>query len=173
METTTPGQSKWLLQTVPVNPDYNWEQDPTDQAAYFNPVTLCNKEVHYANSIIQLVGVLMKLNTAVGALKLKIKKLKLRKEDMEADVISREEPGKKDTSNLMLLNAFVRGKLLESEQGEEYAKVVEEWRSSEEQLSQLEVKRDNTYRALDALELVSQNLQTALSYHKAEMRITR
>jgi len=162
-----------MSKTIPVNPQYSWDEEPQLQPDYFNPVVVNNKAIYYANQIIAATDNLTELATEASHHKFSIRQWKSRKEDIEEDIITGEEWSKEESKNLTVLMANVRMRIRDTDHADEYFDLVSKIRNAEEQLEILTVRIDNGYRILDALKLVCQNIQTALSFYKAEMKTLR
>lgn len=160
---------RWQTLPIPTNPNYDWSEGQ-NQANFFNPVTLCNKEIQYANDIITITGQLIEYNREIGAKKFRLRQLEDQREDMETAALADQPPSQAESKNLKLLSAYILNAILTSSNAEEYQRVCAEQAEIEQDLIPLEIKKSSAESALDALKLVSQNIQTALSYYKAEMK---
>lgn len=133
-------------------------------------MTLCNKEVQYANDIIDITGKLIEYNKEIGQIKFRLQQLQTERDDMEALVLVEEPPTQSESKNIKLLSAYILGAMLESPNAERYKALCEEQAILEQDLIPLSMKKNSAEASLDALKLISQNIQTALSYYKAEMK---
>ena len=162
-----------MSKSIPVNPEYSWDTEPQLQPDYFNPVVVNNKVIFYSNEIIKATDNLTGITQEVAAIKFNLRQWRSRKEDIEEEIITGEEWSKEESKNLTVLMANVRMRVRDTDYAEEYFDLVRKIRDGEEKLEILTVRVDNGYRILDALKLVCQNIQTALSFYKAEMKSMR
>ena len=161
-----------MSKSIPVNPRYDWSKGPADQehGDFFNPVTLCNKEIFYANSIIAVVDQITAVNTSLGNIKYNIHKFKSRKQEIEETVLVTEEFSRDQTKNVVTQTAYLRERIKSSDYADEYAEVESQLRKFEQDLFKEQARADNGRLTLEGLKLVSQNIQTALSFYKAELK---
>lgn len=160
-----------MSKLIPVNPNYDWDKPPTEQADYVNPGTLANKVVFYANKIIDIADRLTAVNTELTNVRLELAKLKTRKEDIEFDTLAVEDFSQAQTKNMTLLTANLRSSIQDGPFAAEYQEVCSRITDLEAQKMTLEMRKDSGDRMLDALKLVSQNIQTTLSFYKAELKL--
>lgn len=157
---------------IPVNPNYDWNKDPSEQANYFNPVTLCNREVAYANKIIEIASKLAAANKQLAVARLRARTVRREITRIEAGLLGGQEPPKEYTKNLVLQAAYVQQLVRGSEYADNHRLLSDELITLEDSIEEQDAKINSGYKALDALKLASQNLQTALSFYKAEMKTT-
>jgi len=152
---------------LPTNPEYQWDQ-PEGQVEYANPVTLNNRVVELANASLKASQALVVYQKRRGEIRVQQQAATHALEDFEHDLLVQFPPPPNATKSNRLLQTYLRTVATHHGKAEAYAalrKAVREAEANElEATTRIEVLRT----ALQAIQTVADNVQTHLSYVKAE-----
>lgn len=155
---------------VPVNPDYDFEADPSQQADYANPVVLSNKLVLHANAVLELTRYVTSLGKQRERLRLEMRDYERQLQDMRRGVLSRNPVTPTASKNLQLTDAHI-WRCVETEA------IVVEWKRIENAIAEREDKiegfkaKEEDYKyTIHTIKLASENITNKLSYVKAEAK---
>jgi hypothetical protein len=158
---------------VPVNPNYDFEADPGDQQfEYANPVHLSNKLVLYTNAAILLARNIVSLARKRERLRLEKKEVDRKLRDLRRDVLVKNPAPPSAAKNLLLTDAFM-ARALESEgllTG--YQEFERRSAELEDQVEALKDEGENLRFTMQTIQLAASNVTNALSWTKAEARMT-
>lgn len=156
---------------VPVNPNYDFEKDPSLQTDYANPVMLSNKLVLYANALLQITKGVMGLARRREGLRLERRTSELKLNAMRREVLAQNPAPPAASKNLALTEAYVF-RCLESNG------VIDLWKALEATVNRLEdeieglkQEEDNLKYSVHTIKLASENITNKLSYVKAEAKM--
>lgn len=161
------------MSIIPVNPDYDWEVDPTQQAEYVNPVVLNNLEIKLANDAYEVTEAILTLQGKVGQLETRLKKHVLELRVYESGLLSRDPPKSSDTKSTKLVEAYIWKLAIDSGEEEEYKTLLNTHAALLAKIDELQNAIEINRSKLNSIRLVGEHIQTHLSYIKSEMKSTR
>jgi len=164
--------SKILQLKVPVNPEYDFEQDPHDQAEYVNPVTLAHKQAYVMNYAVEVTAALTRINLRLADLKVQLRAAERAQEDFEAALLARFPAPAAERKSNKLLEAYITRLAFESGGQEIYGKLIAERRAREDELELATADLENARYVHQTLKLLSELGQTYLSFYKHEVRMS-
>jgi hypothetical protein len=155
--------------TIPTNPDYDPEHDPSLQAELANPVRVNNSQILFTNALLAVTQEHIELLDDVIKIKLELKDARRQREKLVRQVLREHPPSSgNDTKTLKLIEAYVARIA--------FGKPIEQLLDSlevtiEELEDDLERKQDEIKQCelkVFAIRQASQNSMTFLSYVKAD-----
>ncbi len=158
---------------VPVNPEYDFDQEPTDQAEYVNPVTLAYKQIYYANYAADVTARMNEVNKSMAEAKVALSRAKYALEDYETGLLSRYPAPTGDRKSNKLLEAYVARMAHEDNSGDERKRLIGAVRVGEEELERLHAQLENARQAHNLLRLLGEQGRTYLAFHKFEFESTK
>lgn len=158
---------------IPVNPQYQWGHNPGLQAEYVNPVELNNRTILLANMYSHGSEKLV----AAQSLLVKAKTAKVEAEralrEFERELLRANPPPSSDRQNSALLQAYVLKTATETDKLAAYRELADALHSADIGLINAQTAVDVWRTRLNNIEVVSTNIQTHLSFFKAEQRHSR
>lgn len=151
---------------VPTNPGYVFEK-PRVSGQYVNPVTLSNWLIRICNDLELTAERMVIVTGRLARLQADLRKAKHDLEDFEGDMLVKSPPPVNDRKTNKLLEAFVRTKVKEQQDG---GMVWNQLRTTvlqlENDILEAEAEQDACRVRLKKLELQSDNIKTHLAYEK-------
>lgn len=153
---------------IPVNPDYNWDKAPEEQAEYANPVTLNNRIVELANATITVAEAIMVLQRQRGVCRSALKAAQDALEDFEQDLLVKYPPSTSATKSNRLVTTYIRTVAFQHGLQDQYRELRDRVRELELEDITLHTRLESLKTAQQGIESITVNIQTHLSYVKAE-----
>lgn len=164
--------SKTLAQRldIPVNPEYQWGHNPELQAEYVNPVELSNRTILYANAYIAITSKLVESLKELGIAKTEKTNAETALQDFEQDLLCNNPPTAGDNKNIATLNSYILRTVSEYDSTTEYKQLKANVSLAESALIDAQTKIEVHRANLNSVEHACQQIQTHLSFIKAEHR---
>ncbi len=155
---------------IPINPEYDFDIAPSEQAEYANPVMLNNKLIQNANAHIAVSSMLNKLMQQLVGAKQDHREAETVKRDFEKQTIITGNPNSNDRKSTLLLEAFIQAETLSLGLVDDYLQIKKTEVETRNKLEVLQSKINANQQILGAIEASTVNIQTHLAYVKMEMR---
>lgn len=159
--------------TIPVNPTYQWGRNPGLQTEYVNPIELSNRTILLANMYSHASE---KLVSALGALATaKANKVEAERavREFERELLRSNPPPSTDRQSTALLAAYILKVVHSTELVEAYTALTDAAQVADVALINAQTSVDVWRTRLNNIEVVSTDIQTHLSFFKAEQRHSR
>lgn len=156
---------------VPVNPEYDFDADPTGQFDYANPVTLNNQLVLYTNAGIELTKKVVVLNRRREKLRLDKKDVERKLKALRQNTLAKNPAPPSAAKNLALTDAYVQrcleadGFFLEAQAHEATVATLDD------KIDLMKEEAENLFFTMNTIKLASQNIMTHLSFVKNEQKM--
>ena len=159
---------------IPTNPEYDFGADPETQFDYANPVTLNNKLIEYANASIVVIRRLVTAQQEVAECKQELQALNAQIDDVEQEILSAYPPTTADTKTLKVLAAYIRRRATEDpDKAHLYFTRLNDRTELQARLLVLDAQIDNARQTFQLIKLLSDQVQTHLSFVKSEVKSAR
>ena len=158
---------------IPVNPDYDWDNDPAGQAEYVNPVILNNKLIQNANAFIMVSQKQFSLTPKLVEAKQEHREAVARRKEMEKTIISEGKPTTNDRKTILLLEAFISYQANVMGLAEEYSMMQDTEESTKNLVEIIQGKMAANEQIIKAIDASTLGIQTHLSYVKSEISHAR
>ena len=155
---------------IPVNPAYDFARAPEDQAAYVNPVRLNDYVIRLANTALRLGVRIDALSRDLAAAKAALQTAEHALEDFQQDLLVRYPPNSLATKSNRLLDRFIRQQVEQENLGDEWRARLTALRAARRQVDQLELELDGARALAQTIKVAGEQIQTHLSFVKAEAR---
>ena len=152
---------------VPVHPDYDWDSDPADQAAYTNPVVVANKQVQLANAAIFVTQRSLSASKRVADCKEAIQKVESQLVVLERSVLAKHNPPVAYTKTHRLLDAHI-AMVADEEDATALCALRVELRERARELRDASLEIESTQLVFNAIRLAGDHLKTYLAFVKFE-----
>ena len=159
-----------VLQTlrVRVNPDYDWDVDPSDQHSYTNPVMVANKQVQLTNAALFVAQQATTARKALGDVRTCLQTVDNALADLERDILNQFPAPAARTASHRLLDAYINQMLQTA--SEELQDAFRRNRTERRRLLrrkvELEIDVENAEQTMGAIKMASENLKTFLAFAK-------
>jgi len=155
---------------VPVNPQFKWDADPTEQFDYVNPVTLYNKQISLANAALTVTQSHIQANTKIGTIKVALQEAQNALDDFEQDILRQFPPPPAQSKNLKLMESHVRTAAFQGGMADKLTELRNAVRKYEGELVTVKIDAENCMQMFQAIKLAGEHGQTHLSYVKDEAK---
>lgn len=156
---------------VPINPNYDFEGDPSEQPDYANPVVLANKLVQYANGVLEAGKHVVILARKRERVRLDLKTAERELVAMRRDTLSRNPAPPSAAKNLALTDAYVY-KCIEADGNADKWKALEaKIAKLQDEMEGLEKEEENLKYMQHTIRIASENITNKLSFTKHEAKM--
>lgn len=156
-----------------VNPDYDFDVDPVDQAQYANPVILNNKLIQNANAFIMVSQKQYNLIKTLVEAKHKHREEEARRKDFEKALIISGKPNSNDRKTILLLEAFITQQAIEEKSLIAYTLLQQDEKQAKKVVETIQGKMSANEQIINAINASTLGIQTHLSYVKSEINHAR
>lgn len=158
---------------VPVNPDFDWDADPSTQTEYVNPVRVNAHVMRQHNAAIRVAQELVAVNKHIGQLRRDLSEAKDDLEDFEQQILLDFPPPGTATKSTKLTNAYIRQTAFTHNRRDRYLELLTRVRDLERTLLVIEVRADTARFVFQTIKLTGEHAQTHLSFVKNEQKHSR
>jgi hypothetical protein len=153
---------------TPVNPDYDFDADPSEQAEYVNPVTLAYKQTYLANYAADVTDALNGANRRLAEAKVDLKTAQHRLDDFESELLATYPAPTNERKSNKLLESYIRRMAFESGQKAQHQELIDTVRDIEATLELVQAEIENGRQTHNLLRLLSEQGRTVLAFTKWE-----